>query len=113
MDGQSNFLNSSWPMASFSKGVVSFCSSGAKTCFNRPSADAAPSVCANSVPASIAAATNTTKRFISVSLSALLATDDLLGLNRLVPGAAFGIEKPEQVLQCFRIGRIPKEGALA
>src|ERR1035437_2470515 len=43
----------------------------------------------------------------------LFAADDLLRLHFLFACAAFGIEKNQQFLKGFRIGRVPKECALA
>src|SRR5579863_5829213 len=42
-----------------------------------------------------------------------LAADNLLRFYCLVSGAALRVQKPEQFLQGFGIGRIPEEGALA
>src|ERR1022692_388554 len=39
--------------------------------------------------------------------------DDVLGFDRFVAGAAFGIEKAQQLLQRFRIRRVPQEGPFA
>src|SRR5947199_10101078 len=48
---------------------------------------------------------------IVFSLGLFAELDACLRLNRLVAGAAFGIEEAEQLPQCVGIGRIPEIGA--
>src|SRR4030095_8693013 len=44
--------------------------------------------------------------------SPLLAAHNVFRFHHVIPRTAFRIQKPEQFLQCLRIGRIPKEGSI-
>src|ERR1700683_2386055 len=51
--------------------------------------------------------------FVVLIPAPLLAADDGLRLNGLVTRAALRVEKAQQILECVRIGRVPKERPLA